>query len=458
MHKIPRQIEAVLRVKFVGKGFSEAEIGQGLKWCRFFIDFCLKSNSSPREVGSIPLFLKKIASKGQGAHRQKQAKAAVATLQEVLPQFGEGAVAKNAEQQEGGDRIKEEGSAYSVASSDKVPPSAGGEKGSSEVELSWDSIYSLLDGKFASGQYAKTTRRAYLSWLRGYQKFLNDAGSEAVSSETAATYLTFLAKERGVTASSQNQAFNALLFLFRKVLERPFEPEGVQRVRSRRYVPVVLSEVEVAEIFAEMEGVELLVTQMLYSSGLRLTECLSLRVQSLDFSQLKVTIHRGKGGKDRTVPMAARLADKLKQQLERCRSLYEEDLAAEYAGAFAPEVGSEQKWKSRMRDWPWQFLFPQKNLSLIEGANERRRFHLHETVYSQRLKGAVRRTKIHKRVTAHTFRHSFASHLLVQGHDIRSIQEVLGHSDIKTTMIYLQTVPMMAKKEMRSPFDCWAAD
>ena len=127
-----------------------------------------------------------------------------------------------------------------------------------------------------------------------------------------------------------------------------------------------------------------------------------------------------------------------------------------FGGAFAPETGSERKWKSRMKEWPWQFLFPQENLTRVEESGEWRRYHFHEKLFNLRLKAAVGMTGIHKRVTAHTFRHSFASHLLLQGYDIRSIQEVLGHSDIKTTMIYLQTVPTLAKKEMRSPFDSWA--
>ena len=211
-------------------------------------------------------------------------------------------------------------------------------------------------------------------------------------------------------------------------------------------------------VFSEMEGMERLIAQLLYGSGLRLTECLSLRVQSLDFEQLRLTIHRGKGGKDRAVPLPKVLMNELEAQLAHCRGLYEKDLVAGYAGAFPPETGSPRKWKTRMKEWPWQFFFPQENLTLIPEENELRRYHLHETRFSQQLKAAVRMTGIHKRVSAHTFRHSFASHLLVRGYDIRSIQEMLGHSDIKTTMIYLQTVPAMTKKEMQSPLDFWDHD
>lgn len=460
MHTIPRQIEAVLRQELTRRQLSRSEMGHSLKWCRFFIDFCLKSGNCPREPDSIPLFLKKIASKGQGSELQKQARAAVQILQELLPQFqkgvevtsDEGREAEAAQSESGPAKVavEKEGDQKGVQKGEIVK-----EAGPSEFGLSWEVLHHRLEDSFASGHYARTTRKSYLGHLRGYEAFLAEANSKEISSESAAAFLTYLAKERRVSASSQNQAFNALLFLFRKVLEQPFEPKGVQRVKRRRYVPVILSEEEVSMVFSEMEGVERLVAQMLYGSGLRLAECLSLRVQSLDFDQLRVTIHRGKGGKDRAVPMSKVLVEDLKAQLERCRSLYEEDLAAGFAGAFSPETGSPRVWERRMREWSWQFLFPQENLTLVPEKSEQRRYHFHETTFSNRLKAAVRRTRIHKRVTAHTFRHSFASHLLMQGHDIRSIQEVLGHSDIKTTMIYLQTVPAMAKKEMRSPFDQW---
>ncbi|MDP0492159.1 MAG: integron integrase [Verrucomicrobiota bacterium JB023] len=433
-----------------------------MKWCRYFIDFCLKTGRSPRESDSIAPFLAKLASKGQGAPEQAQARKAVLLLQEVLRGIPVGRVKSEVTEtilgetgtnkstvREGGspEKVKYSGSAASGESA------RGGREG--EEGVSWPRAYELLEERFATGQYARTTRTTYRSWIRGYEGFLREVGRGDVSSESAAAYLTYLAKERGLTASSQNQAFNALLFFFRKVLDRPYEPKEVKRAKSRRYVPVVLSETEVGEVFSELEGTALLIAQMLYGSGLRLTECLSLRVQSLDFDQLKVTIHRGKGGKDRSVPMAARLVEELREQLKRCRAVYEEDLESGFAGAFAPETGSERKWKSRMKEWPWQFLFPQETLTKVEESGEWRRFHFHEKTFSQRLRAAVEMTGIHKRVTAHTFRHSFASHLLVQGHDIKSIQEVLGHSDIKTTMIYLQTVPALAKKEMRSPFDSW---
>lgn len=493
MKRIPRQVEAALVKKFEEVGAGRAGLGQGLKWCRFFIDFCLKYGHSPREADSIPLFLAKITSKGQGESLQAEAKRAVAVLQEVLPDFpaaGQAFTTKSAKDAEVS--VEKEASAGSKSSGDqRAGPGGQGsdlrfqqkkagprkkdekrlkkESKAEEVSLrcedgtrfSWEAIYERLEERFATGQYARATRKTYLSWIRGYEGFLREEGRGELSSETTAAYLTYLAKERQVTASSQNQAFNALLFLFRKVLEQPYEPKDVKRAKSRRSVPVVLSEEEVGMVFSELRGTELLVAQMLYGSGLRLTECLSLRVQSLDFDQLRVTIHRGKGGKDRAVPMAERLVPALREQLRRCREVYDEDVEAGFAGAFAPETGIERKWRSRMKEWPWQFLFPQESLTRVDatdGGEEWRRFHFHEKLFSVRLKAAVGMTGIHKRVTAHTFRHSFASHLLMRGYDIRSIQEVLGHSDVKTTMIYLQTVPKLAKKEMRSPLDSWEGE
>ena len=293
MHRIPRQIESALREEFQRRGADSQGMGSGLKWCRFFIDFCLNKGFSPRAEESVPEFMKKLASKGQGPALCEEARQAVAVLQQILPRF---------------EKVEDEGKREETMAKDSADLESGRQteprsrvpKGKAEEARvgGWKEVYELLDERFAAGHYANTTRKSYLTWVRGYEFFLGKKGVAGVSSESSAAYLTFLAKERRVTASSQNQAFNALLFLFRKVLEQPFEPKNVKRVRSRRYVPVVLSEKEVGQVFSELAGPELLIAQMLYGSGLRLTECLSLRVQSLDFEQFKVTMHRGKGAKD----------------------------------------------------------------------------------------------------------------------------------------------------------------
>lgn len=266
-------------------------------------------------------------------------------------------------------------------------------------------------------------------------------------------FLTWLATHKRVVSTTQNQAFNALLFLFRHVLKRPYElGDKVKRARRTRYVPVVLSQAELEKVFSRMEEPYLLIAQLLYGCGLRLSEGLRLRVEQLNLSHKILTVHRGKGRKDRTVPLPVRLIPRLEEHLGAVRRQFDEDEAGGFAGAFMPE-GSPVKWKHRALHWPWQFVFPAKSLTLVPSTGERRRYHVHDSQFSKALRGAVRESGISKRVGAHTLRHSFASHLLLANYDIRTIQEMMGHSDVKTTMIYTQTVPSRTLKHRQSPLD-----
>jgi integron integrase len=257
-----------------------------------------------------------------------------------------------------------------------------------------------------------------------------------------------------VGASAQNQAFNALLFFFRHVLERDFElGDTVTRAKRRKYIPQILTQEEIEAIVMEIGYPYSLVTQLLYGCGLRLTEALSLRVQNFDFDQMVLTVRRGKGGKDRTVPIPDSLRDPLQEHLIRVETLYGTDEEhPDFLGSFMPE-GSPETWRSRSKQWPWQFFFPARTLTLVPDENGYRRYHLHSTHFGKRLRRTVRKLKFTKRVTAHTFRHSFASHLLLANYDIRTVQVMLGHSDVKTTMIYTQTVPSRTLKEQKSPLD-----
>ena len=261
-----------------------------------------------------------------------------------------------------------------------------------------------------------------------------------------------MAVKRRVAASTQNQAFNALLFLFRHVLKKDFgDLSDVPRAKRSRYIPVVLSRQEIDIILSHLEYPFDTVVSLLYGCGLRLFECLSLRVQNFNFADGILTVH-GKGDKDRTVPLPRKLIPKLKAQLEVVRELHDKDLAAGYAGVFLPD-SLEKKYPAAAKDFIWQWFFPQTGLTLIPGTKEYRRYHLHESKAQGALKKAARMAKLTKRVKSHTFRHSFATHLLQANYDIRTIQTMLGHADVRTTMIYTHCVPSKTAKEAKSPMD-----
>ena len=258
-----------------------------------------------------------------------------------------------------------------------------------------------------------------------------------------------------MAASTQNQAFNALLFFYRHVLQKEFgQLDGVVRAKRKPYVPVVLSREEIQTILSYLAPPVDLVVKLLYGCGLRLFECLNLRVQCLNFDAGKITIHDGKGKKDRTVPLPKILIPELKTQLYTVKELHRRDLAKKYAGVFLV-TALDKKYPNAAREFVWQWLFPARDLTRVPETGEYKRYHLHETVVQKAIKEAVGKTALCKRATAHTFRHSFASHLLQANYDIRTIQELLGHSDLKTTMIYTHTVKSVTIKEAKSPIDLW---
>jgi integron integrase len=215
---------------------------------------------------------------------------------------------------------------------------------------------------------------------------------------------------------------------------------------------VVLSRQEIDLIFDHLDDPVDLAAKLLYGCGLRLFECLNLRVHNFNFDAGVLTIHDGKGKKDRTVPIPKSLVPHLRQQLKSVVALHEADMKAKYAGAFLPDQ-LDRKYKNAGRELTWQWFFPAASLTLVRETQQYKRYHLHETVVQKAIKQAVRRAKITKRASAHTFRHSFASHLLQANYDIRTIQELLGHSDLKTTMIYTHTVQSVTLKEAKSPLD-----
>jgi integron integrase len=284
--------------------------------------------------------------------------------------------------------------------------------------------------------YSLRTEQAYLGWIRRFilangKRHPRDMGGVEVG-----RFLTDLATRGNVAAGTQNQALAALLFLYREVLamELPWVDDVVRAKRPRR-VPVVLTREEVRRLLAQLEGRDWLMAGLLYGSGLRLMECLRLRVKDVDFDRREITVRSGKGGKDRHVPLPQALADALRDQMAAARLLHAADLDAGHGEVHLP-YALARKYPNAAREWGWQYVFPASHRAVDPRAGIVRRHHLDEKVLQRAVRNAVRRAGIVKPATCHTLRHSFATHLIEDGYDIRTVQELLGHKDVATTQIY----------------------
>lgn len=269
-------------------------------------------------------------------------------------------------------------------------------------------------------------------------------------------FLTMLAHERKVSPATHRQALNALLFLYKQVLAQDLPwLQSIGRPPERKRIPVVLSVEEVQSVLALMDGVEGLLARLLYGTGMRLNEGLSLRVKDVDFDRQVIVVRSGKGAKDRVVMLPRTLVEPLREQLARSRALWSTDRAAQCNGVFMP-FALEAKYPRAGQSWAWHWVFPSDGLSIDPQTGIERRHHLFEERLSRKLKRAVAQAGIAKHVTVHTLRHSFATHLLKNGTDIRTVQELLGHSDVSTTMIYTHVLKVGASGTA-SPLDALAA-
>jgi integron integrase len=273
-----------------------------------------------------------------------------------------------------------------------------------------------------------------------------------MGAEDVRAFLTALAVERQVSASTQTQALSALIFLYRDVLEIELPWLGeFPRAKAPRRLPVVLTVDEVALVLAQLSGTPRLVASLLYGAGLRLLEAMRLRVKDLDFASSEITVRRGKGGKDRRTMLPGSVAGDLRAHLQRVREQHERDRRAGAGWVELPEALG-RKLPSAGCEWPWQWVFPATREYRDRATGQRRRHHLHETVVQRAVRQAVRDAGIAKRATCHTFRHSFATHLLERGYDIRTVQELLGHASVATTMIYTHVLSR-GGLAVRSPLD-----
>jgi len=284
--------------------------------------------------------------------------------------------------------------------------------------------------------YSIRTEHAYLDWIRRYIHFHGKRHPEELGASHVAEYLTYLAVERNVAASTQNQALNALNFLYKVVLEKPLgDISGVTHAKRPKRLPVVLTTREVGEILARLKSVHWLIACLQYGSGLRLLESVRVRVKDLDFMHRAILVRNGKGGKDRVTTLSDDLIVPLQRHLENRKTLFEQDMQQGFGSVYLPHALA-RKYPSAPEEWGWQYVFPATRLSTDPRSGAKRRHHLDESTVQRAIKLAVRDAKIPKPASCHTLRHSFATHLLERGMDIRTVQEQLGHRDVRTTQIY----------------------
>ena len=302
--------------------------------------------------------------------------------------------------------------------------------------------------------YSRRTEQAYVGWVERFlkrQQIVETADFKWIGAPEVQSFLSELAVEGNVAASTQNQAFSALLLLFQKVLKRDLNLVDAVRAKKPARLPTVLTREEVQRLLKQLGGRDLLMGQLMYGAGLRMMECLRLRVKDIGFQESQLVIREGKGDKDRITVLPQGAKSGLEQQIETVRSLHQRDLAEGYGRVWLP-YALAQKYPNADREFGWQFVFPAVKLSSDPVTGNIRRHHLHESVFAGALKRALQRTEITKPATSHTLRHSFATHLLEGGADIRTIQELLGHADVSTTMIYTHVLNRPGIS-VRSPLD-----
>lgn len=300
--------------------------------------------------------------------------------------------------------------------------------------------------------YSLRTETAYEDWVLRFLHFNQPHAPETLGAADIVRYLEYLAVERNVAASTQNQALNGIAFLYREILGVPLDSfANFTRAKRSRRLPVVLTRTEVRALLDAIEGVSALMARLMYGTGMRLMECVRLRVKDVDFAYSQIIVRDAKGAKDRVVPLPEALVPALNDQLARVRRLHTEDLANGFGKVHLP-TALARKYGNAPREWRWQFVFPSERLSVDPRSQETRRHHLHENTLQKAIRRGSARADITKKVSSHTLRHSFATHLIEAGYDIRTVQELLGHADVSTTMIYTHVLNR-GGRAVRSPLD-----
>ncbi|MGE3541867.1 MAG: integron integrase [Candidatus Tectimicrobiota bacterium] len=296
------------------------------------------------------------------------------------------------------------------------------------------------------------TEEAYVSWVRRFILFHQKRHPQDMGADEIRAFLTHLATKEQVAASTQNSALNALLFLYRSVLNQPFpQLDSLERAKRPRRLPTVFSREEVHAILSGLTGMSHLMGSLLYGAGLRLLECVRLRIKDVDFTYHQITVRDGKGAQDRVTMLPHTLEEPLRRHLSKVKLLHDEDLLAGYGEVYLP-YAFDRKDASAGTSWAWQYVFPASKRSADPRSGVERRHHVSEAVLQRAVKGALRQARIPKHGSCHTLRHSFATHLLEDGYDICTVQELLGHKDVSTTMIYTHVL-QRGGRGVHSPLD-----
>jgi integron integrase len=404
------------------------------KWLSDFLEFCRYRNVPDPDEQALGRYLDGLAASGKQGFQVEQARLAAHLY---WMHSGGNGVAKKKES------VTAE---KSVGSMPLVKPSKGGAE-----SVDWLAVGVEVAGQIKLRHYSAKTLKAYRYWIGYFGRFVGDLPPAAVTDANARDFLTHLAED-GVSGSTQNQAFSALLFFFRNVLRKPMAGmETTPRAAKRHEVPTVLSREEVHAVLLKLEYPYRLFMQLLYGCGLRLSEALSLRIQDIDLGSAVLRVHAGKGNKGRSLPLPRSLIAGLLGHLDSVRGLYDSDIKVGFAGVFLADP-LMRKLPGAERRWEWQWVFPAGHLTVSREDGKLRRFHLHETSIQKEVKAAAAAAGLAKRVSPHSFRHSYATHLLQMGYDIRVVQDLMGHADVSTTMIYTHALQSLAGKVL-SPLD-----
>ena len=430
-------------------------------WVLKFIGFIKPVGFMQCEMGDVEGFLEKMVLEGKEIWQVKQAEEALRVFyQQVEPvewarHWPEGLVrdAGRAGRSGGHPALVETPAAV------ERPPTRGGaarfrgREDTGELPKKYRGFFETVEEALRTERYAYRTEQSYLEWVRRFLIFSAPGTRRDLTWDHAKEYLDYLALVRRVSASTQNQALSALQFLYGAVLKRPAGGRrDIKRAPQSRRAPTVLTREEVHALFAQMSGTGRLMAELMYGAGLRVMECVRLRVKDLDFGNQYIVVRGGKGDKDRRAPLPKILVKSLKTHLDEIRERWDRDRNLGVEGVFLPEALSV-KYPNAGKEWGWFWVFPSGTLSVDPWANVERRHHVDPNGVQKLVKRAALRAGLTKPVSPHTLRHSFATHMLEAGADIRTVQELLGHSDVSTTMIYTHVLGRPGSLAA-SPLDC----